>query len=379
MKVCARILWTVLLYSSFAFSQNSSFTLEQVMGSPFPTGLTAARQAGRIAWIFNSKGERNVWVADAPAFQPRQITHYQGDNGQQIASLRLTPDGRTVVYARGSEASGSGHIANPTSEIKEPRQQVWAAEVEAPSAPRLLGDMGCGEEDCEDIEVSPNGQWAVWAGQKNHLWIAPMAGDKPARQLTELRGDEMEPQWSPDSQHILFRSHRKDHSLIVVYDLSPERVHYMAPSSDRDMDARWSPDGRQIIFVRIGGREYRRPLIPQRAEPWAIWVADAQSGNGHELWHSSAEMNGSLPPFEDTTLQVAAGNRVLFNSEQDGRNHLYSIALAGGAPTLLTPGDFDVEDVSLTPDKSAVLYSSNQGDIDRRHLWKVNISGGTPQ
>ncbi len=386
MRVPSKIAWIFFLCSVFVFfcsafvlAQNSSFTLEQVMGSPFPSGLTAARQAGRIAWVFTSKGERNVWVADAPAFTPRQITHYQGDDGQQIASLRLTPDGRTAVYVRGSEVSSGGHVANPTSEIKEPKQQVWAADAESGSAPRLLGEMGCVEEDCEDIEISPNGQWAVWVGQKNHLWIAPVAGDKPARQLTELRGEEMEPQWSPDSQRIAFRSDRKDHSLIVIVDLSPERVHYVAPTSDRDIYPRWSPDGQQIVFVRTPGREHRLPLIPQRPHPWAIWAADAQGGGGHELWHSSTEMNGSLPPFEDSTLQVGAGNRILFNSEQDGRNHLYSIALAGGQPSLLTPGDFDVEDVSLSPDKSTVLYSSNQNDVERRHLWRINLSGGSPQ
>src|SRR5215468_2955595 len=84
-------------------AQKPGFTLEQVMSSPFPTNLTSAARANRIAWVFNSKGERNVWVADAPGFQARQVTHYQGDDGQDIFSLRLTPDGKTAVYARGSE------------------------------------------------------------------------------------------------------------------------------------------------------------------------------------------------------------------------------------------------------------------------------------
>src|SRR5262245_28313711 len=89
-----------LFLSSFWFpplqAQNSSFTLEQVMSSPFPSELVAAKQAPRIAWAFNAKGERNIWVADAPNFQARQITHYSGDDGQAIASVRLTPDGKTV-------------------------------------------------------------------------------------------------------------------------------------------------------------------------------------------------------------------------------------------------------------------------------------------
>jgi len=82
----------------------SPFTLEQVLSSPFPSGLTAAMHGSRIAWVFDAKGVRNVWVADGPDFgrTARQLTHYREADGQPIASLRLTPDGKTVLYALGS-------------------------------------------------------------------------------------------------------------------------------------------------------------------------------------------------------------------------------------------------------------------------------------
>ena len=139
----------ILFWAVTGVTQNRGFTLEQVMSAPFPTGLTAAAKTNRMPWVFNSKGQRNVWIADAPEFAARQITHYQGDDGQDIFSLRLTPDGKTVVFARGSELNREGNVANPASELKEPKQQVWAAEVDG-GKPRLLGDMGCNQEDCED-------------------------------------------------------------------------------------------------------------------------------------------------------------------------------------------------------------------------------------
>src|SRR6476659_10443497 len=134
----------ILVLAAPALAQNpstekTSFTVEQVMSSPFPTALTSAAKANRIAWVFNSKGERNVWVADAPDFACRQVTHYQGDDGQDIFAVQLTPDGQTLLYVRGSEVSGEGHVANPTSEIKEPKQQVWAVDIEAGKL-RLIGD-----------------------------------------------------------------------------------------------------------------------------------------------------------------------------------------------------------------------------------------------
>src|SRR5215468_12416079 len=108
-----RVVWIVVGCTVCACAQKGSFTLEQVISSPFPTGLTAAGKANRIAWVFNAKGERNVWIADAPSFSARQVTHYHGDDGQDIVSLRLTSDGKTIVYARGSELNSEGHVANP--------------------------------------------------------------------------------------------------------------------------------------------------------------------------------------------------------------------------------------------------------------------------
>jgi len=81
----------------------------------------------------------------------------------------------------------------------------------------------------------------------------------------------------------------------------------------------------------------------------------------------------------DGSFYFAAGNRVVFASEQDGWNHLYSVSTFGGPASLLTPGKFETEDVALSADKQSVIFSSNQDDVDRRHLWKVAASGGTPQ
>jgi dipeptidyl aminopeptidase/acylaminoacyl peptidase len=383
MKRLTLFLLTVL-FATVAFTQKPGFTLEQVMSSPFPTALTAAPKSNRIAWVFNSRGERNVWVADAPEFAARQVTHYEGDNGQDIFAVKLTPDGKTLLYARGSEISGEGHVANPTSEIKEPKQQVWAVDVEA-GKPRLIGDMGCIEEDCEDIQISPDGQWVVWVGAKHRLWIASVAGDKPAaHQLTELRGEDSDPQWSPDAKHLAFTSDRRDHSLIAVLDLQDgvaQRVRYVAPSVDRDFAPRWSRDGKQLVYIRTPGQENHLPLIPRRPQPWAIWLAglETDAGNVHqvparELWHSGKDMNDSLPPFAAESLKFAEGGKVIFCSEADGWNHLYLIRTNAEKAMLLTSGEYEVEDVELSPAGDEVLYTSNNGDPDRRHIATVELN-----
>src|SRR6266436_5593677 len=295
-----------------------SFTVEQILSAPFPSQLTAAETGARVAWVFNLKGAQNVWVADGSRFEPRQVTHYMGDTGQPLASLRITPDGKTLVYARGTEINGDGRAANPTTETQQPKQQAWAIDVEGGHEPRLLGDMGCAFEGCEDIEISPDGKWVVWE-TKQQLSIAPTSGASAAKPLTDLRGSMSSPRWSPEAKRLLF---------------------------------------------------------PERTQSWSIWIGDSRTYKSRELWKSGKASRDSLPHFATESLQFAAGNRVVFDSEADGWNHLYSIAASGGTATLLTPGEFDVEDVDLSSDKKMVLYSSNQNDADRRHLWRVDAAGG---
>jgi dipeptidyl aminopeptidase/acylaminoacyl peptidase len=378
------------LICTVAFAQ-SPFSLEQILSSPFPTNLVAATHGSRIAWVFDAKGVRNVWVADGSDFvhTARQITHYSTDDGQPIAGLRLTPDGKAVLYALGSELNDLQESANPDSSTKGAKQQVFAVDPDAKHpAPRLLGEMGCADEGCEDIEISPDGKWALWSAKKK-LWLSSTDGKQQAKELAPVHGAAVQPKWSPDGKHIAFVSERDGHSFIALYDFGGDSIRYLAPSVDKDSMPRWSPDGKWIVFVRTAGNEHKLPLIPVRPEPWSLWIADAVTGTGRLLWRSGEKPEDSLPELtEDGSLNVAADGRIIFSSEQDGRNHLYSIPASGGTATLLTPGDFDVEDVTLSADKASILYSSNQyssnqyssnaGDVDRRHLWRVATAGGTP-
>jgi len=370
---CAAVVSILLPFYCFG----EAFTIEQVLSAPFPSGLTSAALAPRVAWIFDNKGERNIWVGDAPDFVPRQVTHYKGDEGQQIASVRLSPDGKTIVYARGTEVNREETSANPLSLAKLPKQQAWAVDVTG-GEPRLLGDMGCSEEGCEDLQISPDSKTVAWPAKK-HIWIASLDGKKKAAQLEELLGESDTPRWSPDGKRIAFRSHRKDHSFIAVIELATKKITYLAPSTNRDAGPQWSPDSKRVVFIRQAGAQFKRPLIPEFPRPWSLCIADAQTGEGRELFRSGTSMEDSLSLFAFESLKFTDNGRIIFASEKDGRNHLYSIGADGGAAQLLTPGEFDVEEVTLSGDRKSILYTSNQNDVDRRHIWRVSATGSEPK
>ncbi|MBM3855861.1 MAG: S9 family peptidase, partial [Verrucomicrobia bacterium] len=104
------------------------FSIEQVCGYPFPTGLTAAAQANRIAWAFNERGQRNLYVAAGPAFAPRRLTNHLADDGQELTSVQLSPDGSRVIYVRGGDHGSNFDDAlpvNPTGVTTPVKVEIW--------------------------------------------------------------------------------------------------------------------------------------------------------------------------------------------------------------------------------------------------------------
>jgi dipeptidyl aminopeptidase/acylaminoacyl peptidase len=346
------------------------FTLEQVMSAPFPSELTAAPGGGKVAWILNERVARNVWIASAPEFKGTRLTSYTEDDGIEIGQLRWLPDGSAVVFVRGGDLEFLGRAdPNPTANAAGTEQAILIA---APgSAPRKIADG-------HSPIVSPKGDRVVFT-RGGQLWVAPTAGGmaqmvfKPRSGVTS--GDAV---WSPDGSQVAFVSDRGNHSFIAVYGFETRSLTYLDPSVDRDTNPAWSPDSKQLAFMRRqaggGGRGGRA------GNPWAIRVASVADGSSRQIWKADAGP-GSLfhAVVADRQLVWGAGDRIVFPWEKDGWAHLYSVAVEGGRATLLTPGEFEVEHVSYSDDGKEVVYSSNQGDIDRRHIWRVQVGGGTPQ
>jgi dipeptidyl aminopeptidase/acylaminoacyl peptidase len=411
----------------------SSPSIEAFLTPGYPTELVSARKADRLAWTAYEHGQRNVYTAAAPDFRPVRLTSFLKDDGVELGDIRIADDGATVVFVRGTQPNREGWVANPTGNPGGAERTIWAARTSGGAAWKL------GEGTTP--ELSPDGRSVVFAkdGQIYQYRIAALPAEaqnaKAGSQKPSIKawGSNSSPKWSPDGTKLAFVSDRVDHSFIGVYDVRAKSVTFLSPSVDHDTSPTWSPDGKRVAFVRRpgtpfgqqahqgagsignpdgpaynpltagrggrggrgGGRgraggggagqesgteENSRPGLMSAAfaggYTLSFWVADATTGEGHEFWHAQKDDKNFSSV---TSISWADGDHVVFQAEPEEWVRWYSVSVSASqpAPKTLTPGDGAVENQTLSADGKWLFYTTNAGDIERRHIWKVPTAGGT--
>ena len=359
----------------------ASFSVADVLSAPFMNQLTAAPAKNRVAWFVDQEGRRNVWVA-SPAETAHAVTHYTEDDGQDIDDIAWSPDAETLAYTRGTGPEGSEHptAANPAHLQTDVKQRVELATVTG--MVRVVG-----EGHSPVFSVDGRRLYFVRHGQ---VWFANVTDANAApEQLVIARGTASALRPSPDGLKLAFVSHRGDHSFIGVFTIAARTgtqgtLTYVDPGTGLDHDPVWSPDSKHIAFVRESPVVSELDLRWMRSVPvpWSIRMADVATGEGAEVWHADKGA-GSL--FHETVaknqLLWMADGRIVFPWEKTGWLHLYSLAPGAHEAKLLTPGEFEVDNV--VSDGERIVYSSNQvtadaSDIDRKHLWSVTTASHPP-
>ncbi|MEO1081178.1 MAG: prolyl oligopeptidase family serine peptidase [Pseudomonadota bacterium] len=361
---------------AFAELRDEQFPVEAMLRAPFPSEIVTAADGAGVAFVLNEAGARNVWYAAGPDYATRPVTTYSADDGFALSDLHLVPGGERVVFVRGGAPNRSGELPNPASFTAGGEFALYTASLQAGAVRRL--DDGAGPA------VHPAGDRVAYI-KKGAVWQIDITDEgAEAEKLFSVRGRVRDLSWSPDGERLLFSSDRGTHSFVGIWNSGDAagELRWLSPSLDRDQSPIWSPSGSQVAFLRLPTRDLDRfPFGPVRSDlPWSIRIADVASLESHEIWRAN-EGRGSVHHRIEGGSQLfwANGDRLAFLWERNGWNQFYSVPVQGGDAIHLTPGNFEIEYAALTPDRRALVYASNQGDLHRRHLWRVAVAGGEPE
>lgn len=356
----------------------AAYALDDVTQAPFAWDMRAAPTGAAVAWVFNAKGCSNVWVADpSHGAKARQITRYTADDGFAIGELAWSPDAKSIAFTRGQGLEGE----TPTNVDNSPQgpmpKEVWVVAA----AGGVPHEIGAGDSP----SFSPDGSRLLFVDKKRIMTVAA-SGDGGAQPLLTDQATVDSLTWAPDGKRLAFVSHRVGHSLIGVYDFVDRTIVWLSPSLDYDSSPAFSPDGTRIAFVHVPAEKAPTDFYSHRSgRPWSIWTADVKTGQGRRAWIADAgpgsvfrtmtAANNDVPSA--TSLFWTDHGDLVFPWEKSGWLHLYAVPAQGGAARALTAGKFEVTHFAFSRDRKRLVYSSNQDDTDRLHIWTIDVEHGS--
>jgi dipeptidyl aminopeptidase/acylaminoacyl peptidase len=383
------------------------FTLQQVMSAPYANQLTAAPVGNLFAWVEDAEGHHNLWLGgnDTPA---RQLTHYTEDDGQDITRLAWSPDAKAIAYTYGAPNGADGKPANPAHLQRPTPVEIIVQPLAVNAAPFFLGEG-------HNPLFAPDGKQLLFI-RGGQIWIEDFTGASVTHQLVFDRGSASSLTLSPDGNTLAFISRRRElnqpsHTFLALFDLRTHTLNFPAPSTGNDSAPAFSPDGKQLAWLRAPFTDTPEfALNRTSANPWSIQLLDLKqqpdlttnaghldrsstaspssaaerslySAGSRTLYSPEPNKPGSVLPIPDDEapyLVWTADNHILFYSEADGWDHLYSLDPASSnPPTPLTPGDYEVEGATVDRSRNTIYFASNEPGVnsptvDRRHIWQIH-------
>ena len=230
--------------------------------------------------------------------------------------------------------------------------------AQAPAQRKLTPDDIYRFREVGDPQISPDGSWVAYTvstpdsvedKSNSDIWMASWDGVRNVR-LTTSKSSEHSPRWSPDGRYLAFLSDRED---------------------EREVDQVW-------LLDRTGGEADRLTDLPGGVVEHA-WSPDSRR---FALIVSDPDPDSAATGADSSdkaTPKPIVINRHQFKEDETGyldqrRDHLYLFDRATRRAELLTPGEYNEQWPSWSPDgKSIAFVSKRQADFDRTNNWDLYV------
>ncbi|HSF44213.1 MAG TPA: protein kinase [Thermoanaerobaculia bacterium] len=186
------------------------------------------------------------------------------------------------------------------------------------------------------------------------LFLQRVAGGNPINLTADSPADDIQPAFSPDGQHIAFRSEREGGGIFLM-GATGESVRRL---TDFGFNPAWSPDGREIAVATEGAFDPTARFSFSR-----IFRIDLATGARRPL----AVPDGVQPSWSPHGLRIA-----FWGLAQPGaRRAIWTLSEEGGAPVPVVDDAFYNWSPVWSPDGGFLYFASNRGGS--MNLWRVAI------
>lgn len=288
-------------------------------------------------WIMNADGSRNRFLTKggAPAWSP---------DGKRLAYIAPGQPGGAQIFVRWMDANDDG--TQLTRLDRSPSNIAWS-----PDGKRVAFNMLVAAKPSMRPNLPPRPEGAKWIDPPrfvdrlnyrsdgsgynsdgfNHIFAISDQGGV-ARQLTDGDYNHGAPEWTPDSQSLVFSGTRKPDAEYIrfgseIYSLSlaSGKIAALTDRDGTDNNPVVSPNGKLIAYTGSDRND--------------------DTYNVAQLYVMNADGSGkrALAPGFDRApfgmMWASDSSGVYFTTEDKGTNNLYFLAAGGGEPKQLTSGN----------------------------------------